>query len=843
LYAFIYEALQYLLYLRLPLTQFYFLQSIHLVLESTDYKLNMQEETPGTTVGTCKLKTISRDKYLPQLCSQYVKGLNQVVYKGSILLRLAALDDFNAGITTPISLNYIIKCMKLARPGKAKFYQMKDKDNKIKPTDPYIQRLQAILEKHQALFDKMTTPAFKSAMAYRPLDYAAQELFTNIKVQVSEHYFRYQKKYLRERIRQHLQGYGYSELKKMQLRALAYRVHRAVNWDGTLVTFSDKHLTETAIARLMAPLQLLCTTIHHEIPEDLRFLTEEKLKWPKLLPDLVKSLHQMAGYLSSRGVPSFSPLPNLALRRRNMLLDRKFFSVIYNEWKKKKIPIKTFERDYEPYYEEMFSTHKIFRKKYRKNEVPKSYSTNGYAVSIIFSPKRKSRPIAPKSKVANISKRRASIGSNNGKKMRPSKQTEREEILAAASKKQKKSKISSESNKGKRKSKLSKETKEDDRSDIGNAPEDGLLPPGLYDADILRRTPQHMDKYHITAIDPGNKKMLNCITWQKKYGEEYCISKGYYNEISHITRNTKKINQWIQDNETVSTCYKNLSETCLRGGLLEPYLAYVSEQANFWDALWDFEFQERVAALKYDTFLHKKMAIARICREIIAKNGVKSGTKDKSRGKSNDKSTYKKYNPKNTSKDNTKAKSKGKSNSNKKDKSKDTPKKPTLIVFGKGNGKMTISNTRNSSSHGPIKQIALALSLLVPVILVDENNTSKKCNRCTSPLVFPKMDRREKFKKILRRDLKKQFNTHAAYLMEINKPGVRKKVEKLQKKFTRKVKAYGVCYCSKYRHTNLSGIRKRILWKRDMNSGRCLLKVAKGKVTGKPYLAFQRGGH
>jgi hypothetical protein len=631
----------------------------------------------------------------------------------------------------------------------------------------------------------------------------------------------------------------------------------------------------------MAPLQVLCTTIHQEIPTDLRFLIEEKLKWVQLLPALVKSLHQMAWYLSSRGVPSFSPLPNVALRRRNMLLDRRFFSVIYNEWKKKKIPVKTFERDYEPYYEEMFSTHKIFRQKYRKNAVPKSYSTNGYAVSIIFSPKRKGLPTAlkskttaRKSKIANISKRKASIGSNKGKKIRPSKQTEREE-LPMATKKQKHPKISSESNKGKRKSKLSKETEEDDisnaqtkcaevKSSIKNSHEDEFLSPGLYDADILRRTPQHMSKYHITAMDPGNKKMLNCVTWQKKYGKEYCISKGYYNEISHITRNTKKINQWLQDNETVSTCYKNLSETCLRGGLLEPYLAYVSEQANSWDALWDFEFQERIAALKYDTFLHKKMAIARICREIISKNGVKNDTKDKTKAKPKNKSKDKpRYNPqnkprdksknnpknksmdnpKNKSKDNPKNKSKYNPKAKSKDKPKDTPKKPTLIVFGKGNGKMTISNTRNSSSHGPIKQIALALSLLVPVILVDENNTSKKCNRCTSPLVFPKMDRREKFKKILRRDLNIQFNTHAAYLMEIKKPGVRKKVEKLQKKFTRKVKAYGVCYCSKHSHTNLQGIRKRILWKRDMNSGRCLLKVAKGKITGKPYLAFHKGGH
>jgi hypothetical protein len=295
-----------------------------------------------------------------------------------------------------------------------------------------------------------------------------------------------------------------------------------------------------------------------------------------------------------------------------------------------------------------------------------------------------------------------------------------------------------------------------------------------------------MNQYHITSIDPGNSKMFNCITFNDKYEDAYCISKGYYNEISHITRNTRKINKWITDNVEVRNCYERLSEGNLKGGSIEPYLKYISEQAKSWDVLWDFEFEDRIAALKYDTFLHQKMAVAKICREIRAKNKTK---------------------------------------------------KPSLIVFGKGNGSTTISNTRNSSSHGPIKRIAHALSLLVPVLLVDENNTYKKCNRCNSPLVFRKMHRREKLRKIMTQQLNFKLDTYADYRRFVDVPEVKALIQEYQ--VARNVEVYKMCYCSKHRHTNLQGIRKHILWQRDPNSAKCILKVAVGKVTGKPLAAFQ----
>ena len=43
--------------------------------------------------------------------------------------------------------------------------------------------------------------------------------------------------------------------------------------------------------------------------------------------------------------------------------------------------------------------------------------------------------------------------------------------------------------------------------------------------------------------------------------------------------------------------------------------------------------------------------------------------------------------------------------------------KPTLIAFGKGNGKTTITNLKKTGPKGPIKTLAKELSKLTTVIL------------------------------------------------------------------------------------------------------------------------------
>jgi hypothetical protein len=56
--------------------------------------------------------------------------------------------------------------------------------------------------------------------------------------------------------------------------------------------------------------------------------------------------------------------------------------------------------------------------------------------------------------------------------------------------------------------------------------------------------------------------------------------------------------------------------------------------------------------------------------------------------------------------------------------------KKLLFLIGKGNGNMTITNTKNSSTAGPIKRIVKELSNREVVVLVDEYKTSLLCHHC-----------------------------------------------------------------------------------------------------------------
>jgi hypothetical protein len=685
----------------------------------------MEETSDGTTVMKCKLSTIVQDDKLLEIINPCVKKLSKLVYKAYDLFRLYIFHCVKHKIKPVITQSQLDRCMNLVKKGSCKLRSGKNA--------PEVKILHKILRENNDLFERMPTPDFKSAN--NPLNYARIEILTNISVQISEHYERYQRRYLRQRVKSSL-PYGLRNLTYGQICALAYEVQKVLNKDQqTLAEFTSTHFPDSEVIEELLPhLNKLIKVVRNEIPKSIRKINVTTLKCKANYGTFVIYMHQMAQYLQKHKQPSFSPLPNLKLKRRHFLFSKIFLCSVYNQWKNSKIGIKDFEANYERYYRQMFKTHDIYRNLCERYEFPKSYVTNGYTVSIIFSPKPKAIVTSKKGRV------KSSRSSKSKGKKEPSIPIDH--------------------------------------------PEDGRLEPGLYDADNLNCSKKQLEQYHFTAIDPGNSKMFNCITYdtkKKDYGESFVINKGYYNEISHITRNTRKRAKITDANKVVSKCYSYLSLGRLKGGRVEDYLTYMKTIVNNWDALWKNAMDERLPALSYDTYLHSKMAVAKICRQI------------------------REHNP---------------------------TSKPAMYIIGKGNGRMTINNTKNSSSHGPIKRIVHALSLLAPVVLTDENKTSKLCNDCTSPLVFPKMH----FRKKLRKLIKERFGLSNLTKKEYDKYAPR--VVKYQ--IATKYEGYKACYCSEYEHTNKSGKLRNIIWQRDTNSGRCIFRVAIGKMTGEPLEAFSR---
>jgi hypothetical protein len=685
----------------------------------------MEETSDGTIAMKCKLRTIVRDEALQLIMQKCAKNLSKIIYKANILFRLYVFYCVDHKIHPVISKTQINRCINLIKNGSAKLRAGRFASE--------VQILHMVMKEHAEMFKRIPTPDFKSAS--RPLEYAATEMYTNIGVQISEHFERYQRRYIRYRLGAYLTGQGYENLTQGQIGELAFQLQKAMNKNLPVTGFISNHFPDSQLVITLIPhLNIMAKVIHNDMPKAIHKVNLSTLKSKKNYSYFVIYMHQMAKYLQDYCEPSFTPLPNQKLQRRSFLFDKRFLCAVYNKWSSDTIGIKDFEKDYAKYYHLMFRTYDkdMFKKLCDRREIPKSYITNGYTVSIIFSPD----PSEPK-----------------------------------------KEKPPSHTSKSKKKS----------SSDVKEHPDHGTLKPGLYNADNLQCDVNQLSQYHFTSMDPGNQKMFTCVTYANAnanandYGDSYVINKGYYNEISHITRNTRKRNEFTESNKKVLACHAQLSEGCLRGGRIKDYLRYINIIIDNWDVLWKHELDDCIPKLSYDTYLHSKIAVAKICKEIRKRNPTK---------------------------------------------------KPSLYIIGKGNGRMTISNTKNSSSHGPIKRIVHALSLLEPVVLVDEYKTSKLCNECFAPLTYPRMH----FRKKLRRLVKEKYGDMTKEQYKLLAPKVA--LENAKTFSIREV--HGACYCSNTNHQNKHGHSHRIVLKRDVNSGRCIFRVAVGKLTGNQLEAFQR---
>ena len=222
----------------------------------------------------------------------------------------------------------------------------------------------------------------------------------------------------------------------------------------------------------------------------------------------------------------------------------------------------------------------------------------------------------------------------------------------------------------------------------------------LYDARDVVANSNILNEYDLIGIDPGNDVMFSVSS---ESGIHFDINKNYYNHLSHITRNNI-IRKNIDDAGNIKQIIDSLNKTNTKTNDLQEYVKYVRVLVDNWRILMDHHTNSLIYKLKYDTYINKEKALDRISKEII--ENVKSSSKVK-----------KKY-----------AK-------NFDEKLHDLNKnKPLMIAFGNGNGRNTISNTKNSSSKGPIKKVMDRLSRKCVVISVPEHMTSQLCAICKNQL-------------------------------------------------------------------------------------------------------------
>ena len=162
--------------------------------------------------------------------------------------------------------------------------------------------------------------------------------------------------------------------------------------------------------------------------------------------------------------------------------------------------------------------------------------------------------------------------------------------------------------------------------------------------------------------------------------EKITIRKNYYFDLAGILNDNKLRKSMLNKNESIKKIYEQLSRTNLKTSNINKVIKYTNIVTKNWSILWDYYKNKTFNKLKYKKYIKSKIAISRISKELINKCKEKN--------------------------------------------------KKLLFLMGNGNGNMTVSNTKNSSSAGPIKRIVSELALKEVVVYVDEYKTSKLCNCC-----------------------------------------------------------------------------------------------------------------
>jgi len=329
----------------------------------------------------------------------------------------------------------------------------------------------------------------------------------------------------------------------------------------------------------------------------------------------------------------FSLLPQLTLKMSYVKFDSRMISTIYDNFKlkKDKVGIKYFESNYKKFYKECFNFSKF---KYSRIGNPISFSTNGYSVCVNFELEKE-------------------LEDNNELDINQ----ENDEIIEQKENTKKK--------------------KKDIIIDFNEINKDKKFKRGLFDSDNCIASSETLDKYHKIGIDPGNKTLLYCVS---ETGKKIEISKGYYNEISHITvNNLKNKNRIKEDNMT--EIYNKLADTGYKKTIkLETYNKYIKVIRNNWDQIYNFYGKNNFQKLELDTFINKKKALHKIVRKLVPKNNKKHNFKEKDKIICSNAD----YN--------------------------DIIKKPVMLVFGKGNGNITISNLKNSGKLSYIIHIICSIN-------------------------------------------------------------------------------------------------------------------------------------
>jgi hypothetical protein len=503
---------------------------------------------------------------------------------------------------------------------------------------------------------------------------------------------------------------------------------------------------------------------------------------------VIKYYAKLIKYQLEKKENSFTIIPQISLGYQHIMFDCRIMNVIYNKWKGTTISVESFNEKYFEYFNEMFNIKKKCARRYKGGYKPKLLSTDGFSVSVLFAKKTKAKA----------------------------------------------------------KRKIKKPTGANTKIDLSTLNEGKPLKFGMFEAKDITCSDEYLENYHKKGIDSGNQYMISQIS---EAGRSTIITKGYYNELSHINLNKRRQEKLIKDCK-MNDIYKELSDAPRTTTKYQDYNKYVLIVRKHSQNIWTFYGRDDLRGLKYDTYVNKRSAICKIVRELVP--GTRGGKRKKGcNNNNNEGETIDEENGLSGQDISLTGKHKGEHRKHKKnayfdaDKHEILKELPTMIAFGKGNGSLSINNTKGCTPHGPIKRIVKELSKVSLVILTDEDYSSQMCCKCETKLIHSKVIEDINKNKIKQEQKKKDEDETYITRMQRISDGRRLKTEiklggRLKNKNEKelaKLKVEYECYklcCCKNKECGHK------LWHRDINAAINMITIMIRALTKKPLGAFEK---
>lgn len=412
----------------------------------------------------------------------------------------------------------------------------------------------------------------------RPIEYLVKQVVTNIKNHISMNFWAFQKKYIQSKLYQKLTDL---KLKKNVIYSIINCIQYHINnkHDNIVIKARNiKKLSKDSPKIYECIVDIIINTIKTEkkiLPLSIKDnITKTNLV--KNYKDSLKYYFLMIEYLEINKQDRFSLLPQITLGSTYVKFDSRFISTIYDEWinnkleeaekeglknvkKKNKIKFELKEVGIKE-FEKNYSD--FYNKCFKFNEINKidqaiSFLTNGYSICILY--KRK---------------------------------VQKKDIKDGTIKKNK--------------------------LNLDNYHKDKKIKKGLFDADDITVSDEYLNKHHKIGIDPNNDVLLYCYS---ETGNKIEITKGFYNEISHITMNNRKMKRYI-NKSSIKKIYKDLSDSCYKKTVnITKYKEFINIYRKYKNEIWNFYNENKVKALEFDTYVNKKKALHKIVRRIVPKYG------------------------------------------------------------------------------------------------------------------------------------------------------------------------------------------------------------------------------